>query len=78
MGDEDDDEVLGCATTASGQSASTNSLPPPAANTLLKLNHRDDNFVLTLLLIYCFMSPVCEKVENRGRTVCEMAAPSEP
>ncbi|KAK7341220.1 hypothetical protein VNO80_24146 [Phaseolus coccineus] len=41
MGDEDDDEVLGCATTASGQSASTNSLPPPADNTLLKLNHLD-------------------------------------
>jgi len=41
MGDEDDDEVLGCATTASGQSASNNSLPPPADNTLLKLNHLD-------------------------------------
>jgi len=45
MADEDDDEVLGCATatttTASGQSASTNSLPPPADNTLLKLNHLD-------------------------------------
>jgi len=41
MADEDDDEVLGCATTASGQSASTSSLPPPADNTLLKLNHLD-------------------------------------
>ncbi|CAJ1934066.1 unnamed protein product [Sphenostylis stenocarpa] len=41
MGDEDDEEVLGCAPTASGQSASTNSLPPPADNTLLKLNHLD-------------------------------------
>lgn len=36
MGDEEEEEVLG-----SGQSASTNSLPPPADSTLLKLNHLD-------------------------------------
>ncbi|RDX98184.1 Transcription factor-like protein DPB, partial [Mucuna pruriens] len=41
MGDDDEEEVVGCATTVSGQSASTNSLPPPADNTLLKLNHLD-------------------------------------